>query len=86
VFRIAVRSKKKRRREGGKKGRREEGKKGREKGKKGGRKGRREKAVYMTGVGLVVFRFKSPPQAEKYFALKKKPDLRTQVYCSLGNR
>ena len=42
-----------------------------------------EKAVNMTGVGLVVFRFKSPPQAEKYFALKKKPDLPTQVYCSL---
>jgi len=51
-----------------------EGKKGRREGRKGrreGRKGRREKAVCMTCVGLVVFRFKSPPQAEKYFALKK---------------
>ena len=53
----------KKKKEGGKKGKREEGKK--------------KKAVRMTGAGLVVFRFKSPPQAENYFALKKKPDLPT---------
>ena len=56
AFRIASRSKKKIRREGGKEGKREEGK-----GRREGKKGRGEKAVYMTGVGLVVFRFKSPP-------------------------